>query len=102
MKKILLFALLSVSVMSCKKADELQEAFTPKSGYDIQIEYKDSYGYLNDKNVGGQGHGVYMVHVSDLSGVHFIRVAGDYTNITITRDGRYVTKVGNTNYLKFK
>lgn len=102
MKKILLFALLSVSVMSCKKAEELQESFTPTQGYDIQIEYKDSYGYLNDKNVGGQGHGVYMAHVSDLSGIHFIRVAGDYTNITITRDGRYVTKVGNTNYLKFK
>lgn len=88
--------------MSCKKAEDLLSPVTQQSGYDIQIEYKDSYGYLNDKNVGGQGHGVYMVHVNYLSGVHFIRVAGDYTNITITRDGRYVTRVGNTNYLKFK
>ncbi len=92
MKKILLFALLSVSVMSCKKAEEL---FTPPSGFEIQVEYKDSGGYLNGVSIGGQGHGVYVLLVDDLSGIRFFRTHGSYTNITIIRDQAYITKVGN-------
>lgn len=102
MKKILLFALLSVSVMSCKKAEELQEVFTPQSGFEIQVEYKDSGGYLNGVSIGGQGHGVYVLLVDDLSGIRFFRTHGSYTNITIIRDQAYITKVGNVDYLGFK
>lgn len=99
MKKILLFALLSVSVMSCKKAEEL---LTPPSGFEIQVEYKDSVGYLNGLAIGGQGHGVYVLLVDDLSGIRFFRTHGDYTNITIIRDQYYITKIGNVDYLGFK
>lgn len=99
MKKILLFALLSASVMSCKKAEEL---LTPPPGFEIHVEYKDSGGYLNGVSIGGQGHGVYVLLVDDLSGIRFFRTHGSYTNITIIRDKAYITKIGNVDYLGFK
>ena len=99
MKKILLLALLSVSVMSCEKAEEI---FTPPSGFEIQVEYKDSGGYLNGVSIGGQGHGVYVLLVDYLSGIRFFRTHGSYTNITIIRDQAYITKIGNVDYLGFK